>query len=266
MTGQVVVAVDSRSRVDVERILGSGSWVLLRDNRWLANYQVESEDVARKLVADLRAEHHAAVAGPPDSARAVAWNNWNSPTPVGSRAEVCFPWVSSQAEIVIEIDPGLGFGAGDHPSTRLLLEALELRVKEGDSVLDVGCGSGVLAIAAVCFGAENAFGIDINEAGLLAAEANAQRNTVADRVKFSSIELSEVRDKYDVVLANIHDETLRRLADDLVARIAPKGWLGLSGVSPGQVSRLRSAFPNIDFEEVREITEWNALIGQLNIE
>jgi ribosomal protein L11 methylase PrmA len=69
-----------------------------------------------------------------------------------------------------------------------------------------------------------------------------------------------------VVLANIHDETLRRIADDLVACLAPSGWLGLSGVSPGQVSRLRAAFPNIDFEEVKEIAEWNALIGRVNIE
>ena len=130
----------------------------------------------------------------------------------------------------------------------------------------MGCGSGVLAIAAVCFGARDAFGIDINEEGLIAAEANARRNGVADKVQFSSVELSGVRRKYDVVLANIHDETLRRIADDLVARLAPSGWLGLSGVSPGQVSRLRSAFPNIDFEEVKEIAEWNALIGRVNIE
>tara|TARA_B100000427_G_scaffold236612_1_gene199510 strand:- start:407 stop:1207 length:801 start_codon:yes stop_codon:yes gene_type:complete len=266
MTGQVVVAVDSRSWVEVERVLGPGSWVFLRDDRWVANYEVESEDVAREFVAQLRAEQHPAVTGPPDSARAVAWNNWNRPTRVGSRAEVCFPWVSSEAEIVIEIDPGLGFGVGDHPSTRLLLEELDRRINEDDSVLDVGCGSGVLAIAAVCFGARDALGIDINEEGLIAAEANARRNGVADKVQFSSVELSGVRRKYDVVLANIHDETLRRIADDLVARLAPSGWLGLSGVSPGQVSRLRSAFPNIDFEEVKEIAEWNALIGRVNIE
>ena len=266
MSGQVVVAADRTSRVDVERVLGPGSWTLVRDDRWVASYEVESEAVARKLVAHLRADQHPAVAGPPDSARAVAWNNRNRPTRVGMRAEVCFPWVSSEAEIVIEIDPGLGFGVGDHPSTRLLLEELDLRVGAGDSVLDVGCGSGVLAVAAVCFGARQAFGIDINEAGLVAAEANARRNGVADKVQFSSVELTEVRGKYDVVLANIHDATLRRIADELVARVAPKGWLGLSGVSRGQVSRLRSAFPSVDFEEVKEIEEWNALIGRVNIE
>lgn len=266
MTGQVVVAADSRSRVEVERTLGSGSWVFLRAGRWVARYEVESEDAARKFVTQLRADQHPAVAGPPDSARAVAWNNWNRPTPVGSRAEVCFPWVFSEAEIVIEIDPGLGFGVGNHPSTRLLLEELGHRIHEDHSVLDVGCGSGVLAIAAVCFGARAAVGIDINEAGLIAAQANARRNGVSGKTRFSAVELREVVGKFDVVVANIHDATLRGIADDLIAHVAPSGWLGLSGVSPGQVSRLRSAFPNIDFEEVKEMGEWNALIGRVNIE
>ena len=146
MTGQIVVAADSATLLDIERILGSGTWTFLRSDRWVANYQVESEEAARRLVAELRDNQHSAVAGPPDSGRAVAWNNWNRPTPVGRNAEVCFPWVPSNAEIVIEIDPGVGFGVGDHPSTRLLLEELALRVKGGESVLDVGCGSGVLAV------------------------------------------------------------------------------------------------------------------------
>ena len=218
MSGSVVVAADSATLPNVERILGLGTWTFLRSDRWVAKYEVESEEVARSLVAELRDNAHSAVAGPPDSDRAVAWNNWNRPTPVGKSAEVCFPWVASGAETVVEIDPGLGFGAGDHPSTRLLLEELAVRIKGGESVLDVGCGSGVLAIAAVCFGASDAFGIDINEEGLIAAEANARRNGVADKVQFSSVELSGVRRKYDVVLANSHDQTMSRIAD---ANVAP---------------------------------------------
>jgi ribosomal protein L11 methyltransferase len=196
----------------------------------------------------------------------VGWHNRNQPTPVGERAVVCFPWVESEAEIVIEIDPGVGFGTGDHPSTRLLLEELASAIRGDESVLDVGCGSGVLAIASVRFGAVCAIGIDINGAGLVAAKANARRNRVADQTEFLPTGLKEISGKYDVVVANIHDDILRSMADDLVARVAADGWLGLSGVSPGQLSRLRAAFPQIIFEEPRRMDDWNALIGRRKIE
>jgi len=267
VTGLVVVAADALSREDVEVLLGmAGEWKLLRPGRWVASYEVDGEDVARKLVVELRNAGHPAVAGPPDEARAIAWNKLNRPTPIGGRAEVCFPWIGSNAEIVIEIDPGVGFGTGGHPSTRLLLEELASAIKGNESVLDVGCGSGVLAIASVCFGAECAMGIDINAAGLVAAKTNACRNQIADQTEFSSMSLAEISGTYDVVVANIHDDVLREMAEDLVARLAPNGWLGLSGVSPAQLSRLRGAFPQITFGEPRKMGDWNALIGRRQIE
>ena len=266
MNGKVLVAADAISRSDVENILGPTEWVQLRNNRWVATYGAESEDAALKTVADLRDAQFVAVAGPPDSARAVAWTKWNSPIPVGQNAEVCFPWVASDAELVIEIDPGVGFGRGDHPSTRLLLEELASRISGGESVLDVGCGSGILAIAAVRFGAARSIGIDINKAGLVAAVANARRNEVADITHFAPTTLDQLTQQFDVVVANIHDQILRELASDLVARLKPTGWIGLSGVSPGQISRLVAAFPGVAFEPVKEMEEWNALIGQLIIE
>ncbi|MEC7874637.1 MAG: 50S ribosomal protein L11 methyltransferase [Actinomycetota bacterium] len=267
MTGQVVVAADALSKDVVEDMVGiEGEWELLRSNRWVAWYEVDDEEVARNLVADLRGAGHPAVAGPPDEARAVAWRKRNRPTSVGERAEVCFPWVNSSAEIVIEIDPGGGFGTGDHPSTRLLLEELASNITGDETVLDVGCGSGVLAIAAVCFGASRATGIDIDAVGLAAAETNARRNRISDRTQFSSTPLKEISGSYDVVVANIHDEVLRAMADGLVSLLSEDGWLGLSGVSPGQLSRLRATFPKIIFEEPRQMQDWNALIGRRQIE
>jgi ribosomal protein L11 methyltransferase len=160
----------------------------------------------------------------------------------------------------------VGFGTGDHPSTRLLLEELASAIQGHESVLDVGCGSGVLAIASVRFGADFAIGIDVNGAGLIAANTNARRNRIADQTQFLSTPLDKISGNYDVVMANIHDDILRDMADDLVARVAPNGWLGLSGVSPGQLSRLRAAFPKIMFEEPRKMDDWNALIGRRKIE
>ena len=267
MTGQVVVAADALSREHVEVLLGmEGEWKLLRPDRWVAKYEVDDENVGRALVAELRNAGHPAVAGPPDEARAVGWHNRNRPTPVGERAVVCFPWVGSEAEIVVEIDPGVGFGTGDHPSTRLLLEELSSNITGNESVLDVGCGSGVLTIASVYFGADRAIGIDINTAGLQAAETNARRNRVSDRTEFFATPLNQICGNYDVVVANIHENILREMANDLVARLAPNGWIGLSGVSPGQLSRLRGAFPQIIFEEPRTMEDWSALIGRRQIE
>ena len=267
MTGQVVVAADERSLADVEEMFGAvGEWQLLRSDRWVARYEVRDEALATKLTAKLRNAGHPAVAGPPDEARAVAWEKRNRPTPVGRRAEVCFPWIGSTAEIVIEIDPGVGFGTGDHPSTRLLLEELSSNITGNESVLDVGCGSGVLTIASVYFGADRAIGIDINTAGLQAAETNARRNRVSDRTEFFATPLNQICGNYDVVVANIHENILREMANDLVARLAPNGWIGLSGVSPGQLSRLRGAFPQIIFEEPRTMEDWSALIGRRQIE
>ena len=133
-------------------------------------------------------------------------------------------------------------------------------------MLDVGCGSGVLTIASVYFGADRAIGIDINTAGLQAAETNARRNRVSDRTEFFATPLNEICGNYDVVVANIHENILREMANDLVARLAPNGWIGLSGVSPGQLSRLRGAFPQIIFEEPRTMEDWSALIGRRQIE
>ena len=116
------------------------------------------------------------------------------------------------------------------------------------------------------FGAARSIGIDINKAGLLAAVANARRNEVTDITHFAPTTLDQLTQQFDVVVANIHDQILRELASDLVARLKPTGWIGLSGVSPGQISRLVAAFPGVAFEPVKEMEEWNALIGQLIIE
>ena len=237
MKGKVLVAADAISRSEVENILGPTEWVQLRTNRWVATYGAESEDAALKTVADLRNAQFVAVAGPPDSARAVAWTKWNSPIPVGQNAEVCFPWVASNAELVIEIDPGVGFGAW-RPSINPTASGRTCIANFGWRI-GTRCRVRIwnLAIAAVRFGAARSIGIDINKAGLLAAVANARRNEVTDITHFAPTTLDQLTQQFDVVVANIHDQILRELASDLVARLKPTGWIGLSGVSPGQISR-----------------------------
>ena len=265
--GCAVVASDDASRSDIEEYLSScgaaWSWISIRPGRLVASAAVADELTARGLVASLRAANYSAVLGPPDEAHNVGWSNRNRPTKITDEVSVCFPWAFCDAEIIIEIDPGSGFGAGDHPSTHLLLEALTHRLVGGEEVLDVGCGSGVLTVAAACLGASNAVGIDINRAGLISAGLNAAMNGVSDRTSFLSVPLLDVPGNFDVVLANIHDYTLRSMANNLTDKLNTGGWIGLSGISSAQVSRVKACFPKVKFERPINRDEWVGLVGKV---
>lgn len=143
------------------------------------------------------------------------------------------------AAINLELDPGLAFGTGSHPTTRLCLEWLEANIEPGVSVLDYGCGSGILAIAAKKLGAGDTAGVDIDPAALAAAADNAARNTVAIRLLHSSESLDG---HFDRVVANILTNPLMLLAPLLAARLAPGGRLALSGVLESQAEQVIAAY------------------------
>jgi ribosomal protein L11 methyltransferase len=143
------------------------------------------------------------------------------------------------AAINLELDPGLAFGTGSHPTTRLCLEWLETQITPGATVLDYGCGSGILAIAAKKLGAGETVGVDIDPAALTAAADNAARNQVELRLAPSSTPLDQC---FDVVVANILTNPLMLLAPLLTARLAPGGKLALSGVLETQAGQVIAAY------------------------
>jgi len=179
--------------------------------------------------------------------RIVVWPPWVPLGPVGAE------------EVVVEIDPGPSFGHGAHPTTRLCLEALDHLPPSGRSVLDVGCGSGVLAIAAVRLGAPHAVGVDLDPAAVEATRANAERNGVADRITTATA-LSGVDGVFDVVLANIGAAALRELAPALVARVAPGGTLVLSGLLDPPPADLARHFAPLDLVADERTDGWTALV------
>jgi ribosomal protein L11 methyltransferase len=141
--------------------------------------------------------------------------------------------------INIALDPGLAFGTGSHPTTRLVLRWLERAVRGGESVLDYGCGSGILAIAAMKLGAGSARGVDIDRQALLAARRNALQNRV--EVSFHSA-AAAIRQPAQIVVANILAHPLIVLAPALARLTAPAGRLALSGVLDGQVEEVSGAY------------------------
>ena len=180
----------------------------------------------------------------------VAEQNWVqltqsqfAPIQINERLWIVPSWHDAPDEtaINIELDPGMAFGTGSHPSTRLCLDWLCEAVQPGCTVLDYGCGSGILGIAAARLGASAALGVDIDERALEAARDNAVRNGVDTtvRVQHSS---APPGDTFDFVVANILTRPLCVLAPAIAAHIAPGGLVALSGVLEQQAEQVIAAW------------------------
>ena len=199
-----------------------------------------------------------------------AWRPYARPRLVGDRLVVRAPWVdrppAAGGRRDVVIDPGRAFGSGAHPSTRLALVALDRLVRRGDAVLDVGCGSGVLAIAALVLGARSATGVDVDQHAVEATAANAARNAVADRLEVSAGPLEQVVARapggYDIVVANMLLPDLVTTASALVAALGQDGRLVVSGLLDEQRDRLLPHLVGV--APVAELSEegWLALTLQ----
>ncbi|MDR1995740.1 50S ribosomal protein L11 methyltransferase [Azonexus sp.] len=213
-----------------------------------------------------------AVAGLPGIAayavEAVAEQNWVQltqsqfdPIQVSPRLWIVPSWHESPDPTAINLilDPGMAFGTGSHPTTRLCLEWLERQVTPGCSLLDYGCGSGILAIAAARLGAGRVAGVDIDSQAVEAARANAESNGVAALFADSA---QPVAGEYDIVLANILANPLRVLAPAICAHVRPGGKLALSGILREQAAEIigiYSAWLPLEIADVRE--DWVCLAG-----
>lgn len=202
-----------------------------------------------------------------------AWKARYQPIPIGEKLVIVPAWMDSPdpTRASIKIDPGMAFGTGTHPTTQLCLEFLEEHLPENcPLVIDVGCGSGILAIAALKLGARLALGVDIDEASIRNSEENAQNNGVdSDAFQLGLGSVEEIRSgrfgatSAPLVLANILGPVLIRLFEGgLADLVAPRGKLILSGILAHLATEVSAAAEQhgLKLMESKQIGDWVALL------
>ncbi len=191
-----------------------------------------------------------------------AWKAFFKPTRVGERLWVRPSWEPLDAgpqDVVIVIDPGQAFGTGTHETTRLVLGLLERLGPEGARVLDVGCGSGILAIGALKLGAREARAVDVDPIAVRTTLENAADNDVT--IDATTTPIDDVDGDYELVLANIRSPILIPMRAALAARLAPGGQLVLSGLLVSEEDEVRAAFDEVlAYVDRRVQGDWLALV------
>ncbi|WP_371194357.1 50S ribosomal protein L11 methyltransferase [Glaciecola sp. SC05] len=186
------------------------------------------------------------------------------PMQFGKRLWICPSWRDAPDPLAINVklDPGLAFGTGTHPTTSLCLRWLDSQQLENKDIVDFGCGSGILAVAALKLGAKNVIGIDIDPQALLASKQNAQNNEVDSKLKLYLPE-HQPKASVDLVLANILAAPLKALHRVITDYCKTGGNLVMSGILVSQVSEVVSKYQaDFDFEEVVCEGEWVRLVGR----
>jgi ribosomal protein L11 methyltransferase len=241
----------------------------MRKERWDGDLLREVERVLRLATPSSRATI------PDVSVRTIEEENWNAkweetikPIRVTDRIVIAPTWAGYQPspqEILILIDPKMSFGTGYHESTRLALLLIQRHIRHRSAVLDVGTGTGVLAIAAVKLGARSAIGVDIDEWSFHNAVENAELNRVGDSVQIRRGDLSAVPDgQFDLIICNIQRNIIETMLPGLRTRLAPRGLLVLSGLllSDGESIRRSLTATGLHASEELVENEWMALVAE----
>jgi len=205
------------------------------------------------------------------------WRETVVPTKVSKKFWVVPEWRKPPKEAlkpgyrVIIMEPGLAFGTGYHPTTRLCLEMIEELVPErARTVLDVGTGTGILAMASAMLGAKSVLAIDIDPLSLEVANDNLQRNKLKSRVRLQLVKENSAlrlgRKKFELILANLFEAELKKLAEDFAKHLKNKGYLAISGILPEQASPLMKVYKKLGMRilQKKEQNKWIAILMRKN--
>lgn len=205
--------------------------------------------------------------------RTVIEESFEKPVRISNHVILKPPWVDFNPEnddVVVKINPGASFGNGQHPTSRLAVRAIEYLLKEtvllptgGEtSLLDVGTGTGILAITALRFGITTGVGIDVDPCARREAMENAEQNCLKDRFQVRNMDLAEIQNRFDLILANLRSPTLSRILKQMNILLRHPGAMVLSGIKTDEVDHLIRDGVTRQFDCVWKATEksWCGLV------
>lgn len=200
---------------------------------------------------------------------ATAWKQYYHPVKISNRFTIVPTWEDYQPvstdELIIELDPGMAFGTGTHPTTVMCLQALEKTVKANDTVIDVGTGSGVLSIGAALLGASHVHALDLDDVAVTAAKANVELNKVSDKVfVVKGNLLDSANEPADVVVANILADIILSFTHDAYQMVKSGGTYITSGIIGARKDDVRNGLEEAGFviEEIMMMEDWVAIIAK----
>lgn len=199
---------------------------------------------------------------------AHSWKEHFKPSKVGESVVIKPSWENYTpgiGEIVIDMDPGMAFGTGTHETTILCLRALEKYIHPESTVLDIGCGTGILGIASILLGAKSAVLIDNDPQAIRVAESNSIKNGTYERTRFINGDLIDKADgKYDILIANISAKTIEKLIPKCKGFIELEGYLVFSGILKDYAQDVLSVMSDngISPVETQALGDWVSIVGQ----
>ena len=200
---------------------------------------------------------------------ATAWKKYYHPVKISERFTVVPTWEEytpvSSDELIIELDPGMAFGTGTHPTTVMSIQGLERFVKSDDVVIDVGTGSGVLSIAAAMLGAKKVTALDLDEVAVESAKMNIKLNKVHPVVDvFQNNLLEGIQEKADVIVANILAEVIVRFTDAAAQCLKPGGYFITAGIIQQKKDEVKESIESAGFqiEETVQMEDWVSFIAK----
>ena len=200
---------------------------------------------------------------------ATAWKKYYKPVKISERITITPTWEEytpvNTDEIIIELDPGMAFGTGTHPTTVLCVQALEKIIQPGQRVIDVGTGSGVLSIAAASLGADSVDALDLDEVAVKSARLNTKLNKVHSKIQVSQNNLLDnIQEQYDVIVANLLSEIIIRFTDDVAKVLKPGGAFITSGIITAKKDEVKQSIieQGLEIEETLQMEDWVAFIAR----